>query len=106
MQTRGGLPGAITNTGDEFTRFSRGVKRHRAAIAKHGEAGRDHTRNLYLQPLDRRIHTACRASAGGFLAQHIPWFQSMAQFEVDSDRGHRADRRKAKLEVGSKPLAE
>src|SRR5271168_2404694 len=106
MQARGGLPGAITDTGDEFAWLSGGVKRHRPAIAKHGEAGRDHPRHLYLQSLDRRIHTACRASAGSFLAQHIPGFQSMAQFQLDAARRYRADGRKAKLEVGSEPIAE
>ncbi len=106
VQTRGGLPGAITDTGNELTGFSRGVKGHRAAIAKHGEAGRDHPRHLYLQSLNGRIHTARGASAGGFLAQDIPGFQSMAQFQLDAAHGHRADGRKAKLEVGSEPLAE
>src|SRR5271156_1420195 len=105
MQAGGGLPGAITNSGDEFAVFAGRMQRNRAAIAKHGKAGADHARYLHLQTLDGGIHTPGGATAGSFFAEHVPGLERVAQFQVDAAGGHGTDGWKAELEVGSKPVA-
>src|SRR5580692_9720561 len=67
MQAGVGLPGAVTNTGYEFSSLPGGMKRDRTPIAQHGETMVHDPCHLDLQPLNGRIDAAGGAPAGSFL---------------------------------------
>ncbi len=64
-------------------------QRHRGAVAGEHVAFLDPAGDPRLHPLDRAVDVADRAADAGFLAQHVPGFQRVAQFQLDAAEGRR-----------------
>src|ERR1035438_5211932 len=61
-------------------------------------------RQLHLDTLQRRVYAANRTAGNGLLREHVPWLQSVTQFEFDTLRGNGPDLRKTKLQMSRKPV--
>src|SRR5262245_14554898 len=99
-----GLPGAIAHGSNKLAVGTGGIQWHSAAIAGNQVPAVGHAVDLDLQPFDRRVYIANGPSSAGFFTQYMPWFQRLAQFQLDAALVHRAVPREAKLEVWSKPI--
>ncbi len=107
VQRRREPAGAKAYAGDRSRSpgFTRGMERHPAPIACDHVAGfRREPGHLHLHPFQRGVHAANGSSGSGFFREHIPGLEGLPQLKFDSLRRDRADLRKAKLEVRSKPL--
>src|SRR5207244_3981295 len=75
-----------------------------AAIARDEVSRVDHATDFDLEPLERGIHVTRRGAREPLLAQHVPGFERLANFDIDPASGHLAVEGKTKFKVRREPI--
>ena len=79
MQAGGRLPGAVSNTGDAFTKYIGPLQGHPFAIARENVPVLLQTGDAHLHAFERRIDVPYRTADRPFLAGHVPRLERLAQ---------------------------
>ena len=104
MQAARRLPRAVAHAGDELARRAGRMQGNRAAVAGDEMPRFGHAGHLDLQPLDRRVHISHGAAGARFLAEHVPRFERLPQFDMDAAPRDRTVHREPELQVRREPL--
>ena len=104
MQTGRRLPRAEPDARHEFADGARRAQRNPAAVAGHDVPPVRQPSHLDLHAFQRRIHVSGRPAADNLLAEHVPGFDGLSQFDIDALSGDLTDHRKSEFEVRGKPL--
>jgi len=62
------------------------------------------TCDVELQSFHGRVNVAGCATAAGFFAEHVPWFEGLADIDVDSGCLELSDAWAAEFEMRGEPL--
>src|SRR5208282_245615 len=96
---------AIPHSRDTLSPLPGRIERHAATVACDHVAGfRSQPRYLYLNPLERGVHSANRPAGSGLFREYVPRLERLTQLEFNPLYSDGPDFRKTKLQLRSKPL--
>ncbi len=104
MEAGGWLPGPVADAADIHPGSRCRLQGDAATVAGEEVALAGHARDFDLKPFHRTVDIARRAAASGFLAQDMPGFESLAQFDLHALTVDPAMDGKAELEMGVKEI--
>lgn len=103
MEAAGGAPGAVANSGDEFSGGAALLQGDADAIDGEAEVWSVESGDFDLNAFDGGIDEAGGSAATGFFSEDVPRFEGLSEFDVDTVGGEGADKWAAKFEVCAEP---
>ena len=97
-------PGPETHGGDEFALGAGGLEGHGVTVTGDAVSGVNQAGNLDLDALHAAVHITGRAGGGVLLAEDVPGFEGLTDFQFDAPVGDAAADGEAEFQMGGEPF--
>src|SRR6185295_18919540 len=93
----------IPHAGNKLAGYAGWTQRQSAIVAGHGISLTHQASHPHLHSLHRRIDITCGTAGAGLFAKHIPWFDGLSKFHLDTVVTNRTVNRKTKFNMRIEP---